>query len=236
MASESSSQNQPKQLTHASNVHFEVEDGIINFNNRIALLESQNTSYHLMLYENYVSVPPKETMKAGLATLGLFDEKHPQLSSSDLINSSPGSNDQLNVNQQTIAYCLCWGLEIDIAEILFSDLIVSLHPTTGKKERKTNIYYTRYLSLIIEHLLKDAYKNDDLMVVNSDDTAEKSSSRTSIQRVIQPKAPTDLKPKKNRIPPSSQPKSSHKVREILQKKQVTETLRTEEIVATADAT
>ncbi|GKB72216.1 hypothetical protein Tco_0933628 [Tanacetum coccineum] len=47
-------------------------------------------------------------------------------------------------------------------------------------------------------------------VVNSDDTAEKSSSRTSIQRVIQPKAPTDLKPKKNRIPPSSQPKSSHK--------------------------
>ncbi|GKG39375.1 hypothetical protein Tco_0463520, partial [Tanacetum coccineum] len=35
-----------------------------------------------------VSVPPKETVKAGLATLGLIDEKNPSLSSSDLINSS----------------------------------------------------------------------------------------------------------------------------------------------------
>ncbi|GJU97724.1 retrovirus-related pol polyprotein from transposon TNT 1-94 [Tanacetum coccineum] len=119
----------------------ELEDGVINFNNGIDLLESQNTSYHLMLQfiknscisvaltkqpslyypkllrefwytaeanaatktisftlscfdktlffdlsvfssviglkpsENCVSVPPKETVKAGLATLGLFDEK-----------------------------------------------------------------------------------------------------------------------------------------------------------------
>ncbi|GJU29493.1 hypothetical protein Tco_1173082 [Tanacetum coccineum] len=74
-----------------------------------------------------------------------------------------GAHDQLNVNQQTIAYCLCWGLEIDIAEILFSDLIATLHPTTGKQERKANICYARYLSLIMEHLLKDAYKNDNLM-------------------------------------------------------------------------
>ncbi|GJX16498.1 hypothetical protein Tco_0217330, partial [Tanacetum coccineum] len=77
--------------------------------------------------------------------------------------SLKGSHDQLNVNQQTIAYCLCWGLEIDIAEILFSDLIASLHPPTGKQERKANICYTRYLSLIMEHLLKDAYKNENLM-------------------------------------------------------------------------
>ncbi|GKC04499.1 hypothetical protein Tco_0996109, partial [Tanacetum coccineum] len=135
----------------------------------------------------------------------------------------------------TIAYCLCWGLEIDIAEILFSDLIASLHPPTGKQERKANICYTRYLSLIMEHLLKDAYKNENLMSlkphnittttfkptldneitlttymykvaalspdpikyllplsreVNADDTADKSSSRTSVQPVPQSKAPT----------------------------------------------
>nr|GFA08904.1 hypothetical protein [Tanacetum cinerariifolium] len=218
MASKSSSQNQPKQLTRTSNIHFEVEDSIINFNNGIALLESQNALYHPVLQflknsciyvaltkqpstyyskylqefwysaeadsamktitftlscfdkplsidldvfstviglspsENYVSVPLKEIVKAGLATLGLFDEKHSQLSSCELINS-----------QQIIAYCLCWGLEIDIAEILFSDLIASLHPTTGKKERKANICYIRYPSLIMEHMPKDAYKNDDLM-------------------------------------------------------------------------
>ncbi|GJV68593.1 hypothetical protein Tco_1484102 [Tanacetum coccineum] len=39
-----------------------------------------------------VSVPPKETVKDGLATLGLPDEDHPSLSSSDLINSSPVAN------------------------------------------------------------------------------------------------------------------------------------------------
>ncbi|GJU58297.1 retrovirus-related pol polyprotein from transposon TNT 1-94 [Tanacetum coccineum] len=38
--------------------------------------------------ENFVSSPPKETVKAGLATLGLFNEKNPELSSTDLINSS----------------------------------------------------------------------------------------------------------------------------------------------------
>ncbi|GKC40215.1 hypothetical protein Tco_1052599 [Tanacetum coccineum] len=35
------------------------------------------------------------------------------------------------------------------------------------------------------------------------DTADKSSSRTSVQPVTQSKAPTDLKPKKKKIPPSS---------------------------------
>ncbi|GKA88345.1 hypothetical protein Tco_0810109 [Tanacetum coccineum] len=39
--------------------------------------------------ENCVSIPPKETMKAGLATLGLFDEKHPNLSSTDSIRLWP---------------------------------------------------------------------------------------------------------------------------------------------------
>nr|GEV28397.1 uncharacterized mitochondrial protein AtMg00810-like [Tanacetum cinerariifolium] len=89
--------------------------------------------------ENCVSIPPKETVKAS------------------------GSHDKLNVNQQIIVYYLCWWLEIDIAEIFFSDLIASLHPLTGKLERKANICYIRYLSLIMEHLLKDAYKSDNLM-------------------------------------------------------------------------
>ncbi|GJS04500.1 hypothetical protein Tco_0321008 [Tanacetum coccineum] len=72
--------------------------------------------------------------------------------------------------------------------------------------------------------------------VNADDTADKSSSRTSVQPVTQPKAPTDLKPKKKKIPPSSKPKSSYKVRVILPKTQVAKTQHAEETVATADAT
>ncbi|GJZ58248.1 hypothetical protein Tco_0613742 [Tanacetum coccineum] len=41
MASESSSQSQQQQITHASNVYFEYDDGIIAYNNAIALLEYQ---------------------------------------------------------------------------------------------------------------------------------------------------------------------------------------------------
>nr|GFB01466.1 hypothetical protein [Tanacetum cinerariifolium] len=38
--------------------------------------------------EDFVSIPPKENVKAGLATLGLTDKNDTSLSSSGLINSS----------------------------------------------------------------------------------------------------------------------------------------------------
>ncbi|GKA66110.1 hypothetical protein Tco_0765918 [Tanacetum coccineum] len=186
--------------------------------------------------ENCVSVPPKETMK---------------------------------------------GLEIDIAEILFSNLIASLHPPIGKLERKANICYTRYMSLIMEHLLKDAYKNENMMSlkphnttattfkpilenevalttymskvvalspdpikslllpsreVNVDDTADKSSSGTSMQPVTQSKAPTVRKPRKKKIPSSTQPKALQSIRESSPTTQVAETQSAEETMAIADAT
>nr|GEV38097.1 putative reverse transcriptase domain-containing protein [Tanacetum cinerariifolium] len=52
------------------------------------------------------------------------------------------------------------GLDINIGNILFSDLVVKL--TTGKKGKDPNICYTRYLSLIMENLMDDAYKNENL--------------------------------------------------------------------------
>ncbi|GJW06292.1 hypothetical protein Tco_1568715 [Tanacetum coccineum] len=162
MASASSSLT--KQLTSASNVHFQMADCIIQFNNRVALLKSDHPSYkklfeflkksHIFVAltnlshlenpltfnlevfssviglkssESFVNLPKKETVKEGLATLGLFDETKPSLTSFDLINSSP------------------------------------LHPETGKHERKPNIFYTRYLSLVMEHLIKENYKNDKLL-------------------------------------------------------------------------
>ncbi|GJZ83428.1 hypothetical protein Tco_0648601 [Tanacetum coccineum] len=49
MASESSSQQLPKTLSPPSNVHFELEDGNIAFNNSVALLESKYPEYKDML-------------------------------------------------------------------------------------------------------------------------------------------------------------------------------------------
>ncbi|GJU47050.1 hypothetical protein Tco_1204316 [Tanacetum coccineum] len=72
--------------------------------------------------------------------------------------------------------------------------------------------------------------------VNANDSTNKSLSGTSVQRISQPKAPTNLKAKKKRILPSSKPKSSYKARVILPKKQVAETQHAEETKATADTT
>ncbi|GKE28882.1 hypothetical protein Tco_1444266, partial [Tanacetum coccineum] len=52
---------------------------------------------------------------------------------------------------------------IDIGAIIFSDLIHKLQ--NGKKNRETNICYTRFLSLIFEKLLGENYISNDLTLV-----------------------------------------------------------------------
>ncbi|GKF72706.1 hypothetical protein Tco_0208820, partial [Tanacetum coccineum] len=42
----------------------------------------------LLICETLVPLPPKETVRVGLATLGLFDKDKPTLSSTKLVNSS----------------------------------------------------------------------------------------------------------------------------------------------------
>ncbi|GKD56916.1 hypothetical protein Tco_1290303 [Tanacetum coccineum] len=264
MASESTSSQQSSHLSPSSKVNFKCEEGIIAYNNVVALLEHPNFLYHPMLSflsncyikvddatktitfsllsvekplsfnqekfisttslpvcENAIPTPPKEIVRAGLATLGLFDKEKPSLSSS------------------VLSYL---GLEIDIGGIIFSDLIHKLQ--NGKNNREANIRYTRYLSLIFEELLGENYINDDLTFVkpytisaasfqtplaseslilssekvNADDSTDKSLSTTTMQPVTQPKAPTDLKLWMKKILPLSKPKASYQVTVILPKK------------------
>ncbi|GJS95658.1 hypothetical protein Tco_0802626 [Tanacetum coccineum] len=193
--------------------------------------------------DEFVDIPPKETVKVGIATLGLVDEDHPSLSSSDLINSSSmkGSYNQLNANQQTIAYCLCWGLDIDIADNLFSELCAHLHPEASKNQRKSNV------SFIMEHLLQDNYKNDKLLylkpfhitAITFKPTWKNETALTShmCKLVTQFKAPTAKRPRKKKIPSSTQSdvlKSSRisKSSSI----QATHLQPAEEFVVTTDAT
>ncbi|GJX54687.1 retrovirus-related pol polyprotein from transposon TNT 1-94 [Tanacetum coccineum] len=195
--------------------------------------------------DEFVDIRSKETLKAGLATLGLVDEDHPSLSSSDLINSSPVKR-------------------------------------VAKDQRKQNVYYARYLSLIMEHLLQDNYKNDKLLSlkpyhiiaitfkptwkkkttltshickvadlllepiqslippsgeVNGDDSADKSLSGTSVSPVTQPKAPTAKRPRKKKISSSTQ-------LEVLKSNRISKSSSTQathlqpagEFVVTVDAT
>ncbi|GJV77117.1 hypothetical protein Tco_1508701 [Tanacetum coccineum] len=84
MASESSSSQQPPQLTPSSKVNFKCDDGIIAYNIDNTLGNSSTRRS-----KNYVSMPKKETVRVGLETLGLVNEDKPSLSSTTLVNSSP---------------------------------------------------------------------------------------------------------------------------------------------------
>ncbi|GJV56825.1 hypothetical protein Tco_1457830 [Tanacetum coccineum] len=159
MASESSSQQQPK-LTLSSNVHFECEDGHIAFNNSIALLESKIPLYNDMLqflsnscistaltkqpsayYSKYLRefwYTAEEMVRVALETLGLVDENNPEISSTDLVDSSP---------QRIRYFSATWrNLMLYIVKCLGGnqgshDLVTKL--TTRNKGRDQNICYTR---------------------------------------------------------------------------------------------
>ncbi|GJR69565.1 hypothetical protein Tco_0015630 [Tanacetum coccineum] len=80
------------------------------------------------------------------------------------------------------------GLNVDIGNIIFSDLIAKLQ--NGKKGSEPNVCYTRFLSLMIEHLLvaKLLPEPEETLIlpsggVNADDTADKSLSETDVQLV-----------------------------------------------------
>ncbi|GKA07375.1 retrovirus-related pol polyprotein from transposon TNT 1-94 [Tanacetum coccineum] len=212
-------------------------------------LDVFSTVIGLKRSEKFVSLPPKETVKAGLATLGLIDENDTSLSFYDLVNSSPlkmryfslkwrvlmqyivkclggmqGYHDQLNVNQQIIAYCLCWGLDIDIANILFSDLINEVPLMT---------HICKVAKLSPEPIKSLIHSSED---VNTDDTSDKSLSGTTLQLVTQSKAPTDKKTKRKRISTSTKPEPLKTVREYPPKEQATDSQPAKEPMVTVDIT
>ncbi|GJS81558.1 retrovirus-related pol polyprotein from transposon TNT 1-94 [Tanacetum coccineum] len=181
--------------------------------------------------ENFVLIPPKEIVKAGLEILGLTDKNDTSLSSSDLINSSLVKIKYLSL----------------ILEHLLGEAYTNENLKTLKPHHITTISFKTTLeneTALTAHMCKVAeispYPIKSLLPpfgeVNADDSADKSSSGTFVQPVTQPKAQIDLKPKKKRIPPFSKPKSSKQVKDVPLKKQVTETQPAKETVATADTT
>nr|GEV70195.1 hypothetical protein [Tanacetum cinerariifolium] len=157
--------------------------------------------------KKFESLPSHEDVKEGLPTLGLTDEKSPNLSSVALSQSSSirityfsptwkilmtyivkclggnqGSHDQLNFNQQMIAYALYRDLKIDITCILFNDLVTKLS-AGGKKGMEKNVCYVRYMSIILEHLLGKYYLNDDLKPMKSYQMTDATFKNSKILRV-----------------------------------------------------
>ncbi|GJY89982.1 hypothetical protein Tco_0505178 [Tanacetum coccineum] len=186
--------------------------------------------------KSVVPLPPKGTVRAGLSTLGLADKDNPSLTSTEL-----GSHDQMNFSQQTIAYCLIFGLEINIRDIIFKDLINKLQ--NGKNNRDTNLLLFRphqhlksasevSLTSHMPKVAKLSKEPDESLIlpygeVNAEVTANKSQSETNVQPLSQPKAS-----KKKKIPSSTQPKVSNDSREINPPSTNTHLQATEELVVT----
>ncbi|GJY35036.1 hypothetical protein Tco_0420414 [Tanacetum coccineum] len=136
-----------------------------------------------------------------------------------------------------------------------------LHPPTGKLERKANICYTRYLSLIMEHMLKDAYKNENLMSLKPHNitattfkpTLNNEITLTAYMYKVAALSPDPIKyllplsrevnvddtadkPRKKKIQSSTQPKALESIRESSLTTQVAETQPAKETVVIVDAT
>ncbi|GKC72057.1 hypothetical protein Tco_1117940, partial [Tanacetum coccineum] len=134
---------------------------------------------------------------------------------------------------------------IDIATILFLDLISCLHPTIGKLEQKTNICYTTYLSLIMEHLLKDACKQADLISLKPFHTTtiifktsygnETALTSHMCKLVTQSKAPTIKKLRKKKISSLTKPEALQSSRIDSSSTQATHLQYTEEFVVPVDS-
>nr|GEW45000.1 hypothetical protein [Tanacetum cinerariifolium] len=174
----------------------------------------------LPICKDAIPLPPKETVRAGLSTLSSFNKDKPTLSSNVLVNSFP-------LNMNVALHGWYYMVSVTIVGEEYDKVFNYLDMLNAPFEEKvfTCAKQVKPYSLI-----------PPSMEMNADDTVDKSLSKAFVQPLTQSKAPTDLKTKKKRIPPSFKPKSPYKVRVIPPKKQVTETQDVDVTVATANAT
>ncbi|GJT67301.1 putative retrotransposon gag domain, aspartic peptidase domain protein [Tanacetum coccineum] len=125
--------------------------------------------------ENFSPLPPKKTVRAALATLGLVDENNPELSSTDLVKSS---------SLRTRYFSATWKV-----------------PLTSYMRKVAEISHQPKKSLVLSS-----------REVNAKNTGDKPFSETFVHHVSQSKSTTDKRPKKNKIPSSSDLKASKDVR------------------------
>ncbi|GKB69331.1 hypothetical protein Tco_0930743 [Tanacetum coccineum] len=177
MSSESTSSGTPQCLhTLSSKVKFQHHESNIAYNNVVTLLEHLEPLFQPMLgflsncsictaltkepsemYVEYLkdfwyTVEVDDTTKDISFSLSLFEN---QLSFTHFdFLTAIGLTDSKSVvplpPKGTVRAELAT-LEINIGDIIFKDLINKLQ--NGKKNRETNVCYTRYISLILEQLL-----------------------------------------------------------------------------------
>ncbi|GJT19570.1 hypothetical protein Tco_0878276 [Tanacetum coccineum] len=121
----------------------------------------------------YVAHPTPEAVKKELGKIALnpsYLDKTPVLKNSfpmawrilftfviQVLGGNYSSTEQVNSIQQLLAYCLITGTEVDIGEIIYSDLVTKLL----NKSRLKYVSYPRFISCALQVLLGSDYTQDE---------------------------------------------------------------------------
>ncbi|GKC67027.1 RNA-directed DNA polymerase, eukaryota [Tanacetum coccineum] len=207
-----------------------------NFDKPLSIdLDVFSTVIGLKRNENFVSVPPKETMRAGLATLGLTDEKNTSIPSSELVNLSLLKMRYFSPKWRVLMQYILGDAYLNENLKTFKPHHITILSFKPKFENEVPLtaHMCKVANLSPEPIKYLIHSSED---VNTDDTTDKSLSGTTVQSVTQSKAPIDKKTKRKRIPTSSKPEASKIVRESPSKEQTTNSQPAEEPMVTTDIT
>ncbi|GJU89571.1 hypothetical protein Tco_1301994 [Tanacetum coccineum] len=119
--------------------------------------------------DDCVFVPPKETVKAGPATLGLVDEDHPSFS----YQFVSGEGDVFSTDLEATTFRSTWKNETNLTSHMFKVADLSPKPIQSLLPLSREVYAI--------------------------DTADKSLFGTFVLPVTQPKAKTAKRPRKKKI-------------------------------------
>ncbi|GJX81392.1 hypothetical protein Tco_0330873 [Tanacetum coccineum] len=182
--------------------------------------------------KSVVPLPPKGTVRVGLATLGLADKDKPSLTFTEL-------NGKKN-RETNVCYTRYISLVLEqlLGENYNDESLTVLKPhhilaASFQTLSASEVSLTSQM-LKVAKLLKEL--DESLILpseeVNAEATADKSKSRTNVQSLSQPKAPTAKKSKKKKILSSTELKVSNDSRKMNPPSTTTHLQATEELVVT----
>ncbi|GJR00015.1 retrovirus-related pol polyprotein from transposon TNT 1-94 [Tanacetum coccineum] len=132
-----------------------------------------------------------------------------------VLGENYSSTEQVNFIQQLLAYCLITGTEVDIGEIIYSDLVTKLL----NKSRLKYVSYPRFISCALQVLLGSDYTQDENFrflpgILSNSNFTKDPSKFTDIELmayiIAGPEVPEALS-KKSKWPKSKRPPTMTKV-------------------------
>ncbi|GJZ86886.1 hypothetical protein Tco_0658496 [Tanacetum coccineum] len=126
----------PAPFTHAKQVGFNLEDVILNTNNKVALLYPEHSNKELFLcVSDFISKYGEEVSAKGTLKKSLLPPRCKPLMAQIIqcLGGKTGGFNQITNKDAIILYCLANGFNIDYAMILWEDIINKLKKKNTEK-------------------------------------------------------------------------------------------------------